>query len=1365
MRATTNTYKQLIATNNTRNYLVKINMTLADDTELELTNEDIWSDSFELETASSNTASFDVGCAVIGKCKFQLNNFDERFNSYDFFNATAVVWLKLDGDSSYYRIGVFTVDEPSFAGALISLELLDNMWKFDVPLSEVNLTYPVTILSAVNSICSYCGVTLATQDFHGKSFQVGEPKDDMNCREFLQYVAMIGCNFCIMDSQGNLNIKWYNTSAIPSESDLDGGTFNTNTTPYSDGDTADGGNFLDYTSGDSYDGGTFTDNPDVAYFTRNYSTTLGTDVITITGLKVTIDKTEYTVGSEGYVLEIDNPLITVDNVSSVLNLMWEVLEGFSFRTFSVDALSDLAVEVGDCCAVMDLHGNYAYSFVTNLSYKLTSMTASLGAVSPTRTLTKRYSKTVQQAVDQARKQTDAIISDYDLSVQMMNALSVISMGAYRDYEDVQTGGRIYYLSNMPITKTGGTCSFEPNSTVFKISGDGFFVSTQGGQAGTWNNGYDPVTGQLVVNVLYAIGLSASWIKTGTLTVGGSGTNAVIEVKDSGDHTIATVDLNGITMYKGLIRGANGKNWFDLTNDEFKFSGDAKIYGATTDYSGAYVPTNSNAPASSWNTDDLKRVHVGNTFLDTDTDTPYVYSVTIVPPIRESTHPTENYVDEYYVFETNLSSARIVFNTQCELETNTDYIDLFYTTGTYYYKKRLTGDFGDEVVKVPNGKFWLHYHTDSSINNWGWKIDSIQLSDGSGGSGWEWYGESLPEAEWVDSNGGKDYKWVESTLENYIQVSTNEILEENLTQDEIFDILTDGGQEQGIFLQTNKIYLNASYMKTGIMDARLIRAGYMSANIIHGGSLVLGGTNNYNGRVFVLGTNSALQSYSDVTLATQYFGYSQAGALKKYGISVTVNGMAQDVPVLYRVYETTDGSNFTLIEEGTFTTLSTTYVHTFSTIFDIDTTSGDHYYQIDIQDSDNVTFDCAFTYAPINTLIDETGILSNAGKIGLLHIDTDGSLYYYGDKYIGTKTLKKITTSNKSYNTSFYIRPKRLGIFSDFQLGLHVTGKNSRSIDVKLYLGSQTIESHTLEYDPNYSQEYDYTMWFDALLDKDVGDTDYYKLSFESSAETGRVNQTIEFFTEDVIVSMMNADGYNGSFYGALTGQVNSTIGNIAGFSYNGNNGSLSYSNGYSHVDVAAGKFATLDTQGSGVVQDIYSTTSGSVNCTTLYGISSEHRVTNDTYQEYDDELTPTSGLPSISNNSIVTKVYSSSLDTDIFKTVSGTTEKARWQSASDIRLKEDITDLDTELSRQIIESVEPKRFKYKAKDGIHYGMIAQEVRKVLDDLGETDAQLEFSQGEMNGLDEQRAINYEELVPHLINYVRELKAEINKLKEG
>lgn len=537
MRSTTSKFKEIMASGNARSYVFRIVMTLADNTELTLTHDDVWEGSFTLDTASSGTSSLDIGSAIIGKCSFTINNINGDFDSYDFFNASATVWVGLEGDVDttttpatqvYYRMGFYTVDEPQKANGLISLELLDNMWKFDRPFSGVNINYPATARTIVQNLCSYCGVQLANSNFHGYNFSISEaPKDveHMNCREMLQYVVMLGCNFCVINDTGQLQIKWYDTSATTATTDV---------------------------------------------FERNMSTSFGTDDIEITGVKFVIDKTEHTIGGSGYVLELDNPLVTESNVNAALNSIWDVLEGFTLRTFNLTTASDLAAEIGDKCKIKDYKGNYVYSWITLNTFKTAGHLIQCNAEPPNRTLVTRYSQTVQASVEEARKAAQEQISNYDLSVQELNKLSEQAMGAYTEYEDRPTGGRYYYLSNMPITKdpVTGVCSFSTNSIVYRMAGDVFTVSTDGGI--TWQNGYNPSTGQLIVNVLDAIGINFDWARGGTLTLGGYGNgNGVMSILNSSNVEKVRGDNTGIKVGSNvgsrLHINTNGGIKFDYDN--------------------------------------------------------------------------------------------------------------------------------------------------------------------------------------------------------------------------------------------------------------------------------------------------------------------------------------------------------------------------------------------------------------------------------------------------------------------------------------------------------------------------------------------------------------------------------------------------------------------------------------------------------------------------------------------------------------------------------------------------------------------------------------------------------------------------------
>lgn len=76
--------------------------------------------------------------------------------------------------------------------------------------------------------------------------------------------------------------------------------------------------------------------------------------------------------------------------------------------------------------------------------------------------------------------------------------------------------------------------------------------------------------------------------------------------------------------------------------------------------------------------------------------------------------------------------------------------------------------------------------------------------------------------------------------------------DNLTHEEIFNLLTNNGAIQGIYQEGNQIYINAEY----------IQAGTMSADRIYGGTLSLGGANNSGGVFNLYDENGTLKSVMD-----------------------------------------------------------------------------------------------------------------------------------------------------------------------------------------------------------------------------------------------------------------------------------------------------------------------------------------------------------------------------------------------------------------------------------------------------------------------------------------------------------------------
>lgn len=194
-----------------RNYILSCKIVLSDNTELDIDNTKLWSDSFKIEDAVSNPGKFDIGAVVSNKLTFTLSDIYGEYTEYDFTDAVITnvrVGLELsDGTEEYVKKGVYTVDDTSYNGSLITLECLDNMSKFDVSYKESKLVYPATIGAIVRDACTECSVDLNTFEFPNHTYVVQErPSDEaLTFRQVLNWCAQIACCFARCNAEGNWN--------------------------------------------------------------------------------------------------------------------------------------------------------------------------------------------------------------------------------------------------------------------------------------------------------------------------------------------------------------------------------------------------------------------------------------------------------------------------------------------------------------------------------------------------------------------------------------------------------------------------------------------------------------------------------------------------------------------------------------------------------------------------------------------------------------------------------------------------------------------------------------------------------------------------------------------------------------------------------------------------------------------------------------------------------------------------------------------------------------------------------------------------------------------------------------------------------
>ena len=272
--------------------LVRADLKLADGTEMELSGDDVMMGTLSISQSTSSSGSFDVGAAIIGSLDVALNNMDGRFDAIDFTGATLRPYVGKalpGGTTEWVRRSTYWVDQPDSYGGTISLTGLDAMSRLERPYSEADTAYPATIQEIVADACLACGVTLATSQIPNGSYVVSRRPDDesLTCLAVVSYAAQVAGCWCRVDNLDRLVLGWYDLDAWEGEAWLDGGSLDGDETPYPDGDDADGGSFDAYgaTTGDKADGGGFEARPYLVMSAFS-SLSLCTDDVVVTGVSV-----------------------------------------------------------------------------------------------------------------------------------------------------------------------------------------------------------------------------------------------------------------------------------------------------------------------------------------------------------------------------------------------------------------------------------------------------------------------------------------------------------------------------------------------------------------------------------------------------------------------------------------------------------------------------------------------------------------------------------------------------------------------------------------------------------------------------------------------------------------------------------------------------------------------------------------------------------------------------------------------------------------------------------------------------------------------------------------------------------------------
>lgn len=514
-----------------------------------ISDSELWANGFEVNDSTSSNGTFTIGALIAGKLKIKLNNIYEDYSKYDFDKASVTAYVSKsfsDGTSEKLKIGEYRVSETSYDGSLITLTCLDNINNFNREYDS-NLSYPATAYEVVRDACIKCDVPFTMARFDNSDYTINEiPSDNQKLTygQVIAYILQLSGLWGKCGHDGELLIGWYDMSQFDSQG-YDGGTFSTKTTPYSDGDTLNGGNFTDYSSGDSVDGGTFTEARSYHNIYTQKDLNVATDDVVITGVKVTVTSKEdkakdvnALAGKEGYVVSIsDNPFISADKAQTVANYIFKKIGGMRFRPLDATLLSNPLIESGDVALVTDRKQNTYSCFISNRAFTVGSGTKiSCDAENASRNSADKFSNETK-AIVQARKVAQAQLSVYDKQMQLLTQLMSQSLGLFKT-EQVQEDGSIIYIMH-------NKADLNSSNIQWKMTTNGMAVSSDYGK--TWNAGVDK-DGNAVFNIMSAIGINFDWAHGGTLTLGGeNNVSGVQYVKDAKGKTLVTLDNKGLTL--------------------------------------------------------------------------------------------------------------------------------------------------------------------------------------------------------------------------------------------------------------------------------------------------------------------------------------------------------------------------------------------------------------------------------------------------------------------------------------------------------------------------------------------------------------------------------------------------------------------------------------------------------------------------------------------------------------------------------------------------------------------------------------------------------------------------------------------------
>lgn len=606
-------FKQLMTER--QDFKCNAEVTLANGTVLPLGEDDFSIDNNSLvDSAGAN--SIPLGVALSRNVQLEIMNDDDHLSDYDFFGAKIRLYLTFELSSTIEKIeyGTFTVTQPETYGSVVTIVGYDDMYKADKTYSTT-LTFPATAKSVLIDSCDTCGILIGNSNFLHNDFQIPTmPSSEYTHRQIIGFIAMIACGNARIDRTGHLQIMTYD---------------------------------FNYDSGNVH---TLTD----------YNTlTNDTNDVQVTGVQMTKTVTKTTTdedgneneedveelvkyGSDGYVLEIENPLVA-GHEETLVSWIYERFKDVTFRGFTMDYISYPIAEFGDKIKITDWRGKSFYSVLTDVNFVFFGYTTlKNSAESPMRNQS-NYTSSEQKALIQGKELVEREKTNREIAVKKLNDTLKNSSGMYSTAEKQPDGSTIYYLHDKP--------TIAESQNVIKLTAETIGFSTDGGK--NYPYGFT-ITGEMITRLLYVEGINADYINTGALTVKDKSGNIIFFA----DIETGTVRISGDNVTIGGKTATEAIN--DAINEAKKSRAmiinlDKDYQAITTDYKGEYTafPECHTTAQVLWGHTDISNdcsysIQKSSGIVGSWDNTTHTYTVTALIADTGWIDITANYLDTYTV---------------------------------------------------------------------------------------------------------------------------------------------------------------------------------------------------------------------------------------------------------------------------------------------------------------------------------------------------------------------------------------------------------------------------------------------------------------------------------------------------------------------------------------------------------------------------------------------------------------------------------------------------------------------------------------------------------------------------------------------